>query len=610
MFDIISKLHSVMTPSQFRHYLWLQLLFAVTALIQVAGVASIAPFIALLSNPAAIHNNPITTRAYEFVGAASDVHFMMLFALAIMAFVVISNIVVAITNWLMFRFTFTLGSELQGSAYKSYVSKEFTFYGKTNSSQMVTILTQEIPRYVYNVILPFLTFSSQLFIAAIILGGLILIDPLLAIAAGVVVAGGYLLVFRLLKERLAADGDNLWTVGNLRVKLMNESLGGIKELRLLGSESIYVDRLNEANLSMMRSQALIGISSELPKFIIETIAFCALLGLALYLLSKHGNSSDVISILSLYAMAGYKLLPAGQGIYKSASQIKANGAALNEFLDEVTNGRNSHIGRETQKHLEFDGSISLENIYYQYPEAKSEALQNICLSIPSNSIIAFVGSSGAGKSTLADIILGMLQPTSGRLRAGNIEITPENASSWHRNLGYVPQNIFIIDDSIKANIAFGTPTDKVDLQKVKRAAEMANLADFIEGLPERYEYRVGERGSLLSGGQRQRLGIARALYHDAKILVLDEATSALDNVTEAEVIATINTLKKSKTIIMIAHRLSTIKAADEIIVMEGGKIIESGKFDELSGHSLKFREMLHISENGNSASLTHHSQTR
>lgn len=597
MLNTIRKLHTIQTPEQRRHYIFIQIVFALAAVIQVAGVASLAPFIALLANPESIHTNPITNYLFNFLNCTSDKQFLMYFAATVMAFIVLSNAVAALSNWLMFWFTSRIGAELQSSTYKSYLNKDFVYYGRNNSSKMVSVLTQEIPRYIYNVLQPFLNLSAQLFVGAIIVVGLIYIDVVLAIVACLIVGGGYLLVFKLLKERLVSHGENLWRVSNQRLKLLNESLGGIKEIRLLGSESIYSTQFDQSNKSTLRSQALLGLSGDLPKFIIETIAFCGLLALALYLLSKHGNSTEVISILSLYAMAGYKLLPAAQTIYKSISQIKANGGTISTIYADVLEGRSIPDNKNsTVSPLHFQGAIRICDATYKYPDADADALKAINLTIPQNSIVAFVGTSGAGKSTLADLILGMLPPDTGQFFAGDIEINKANVVQWQRNVGYVPQNIFIIDDTIKANIAFGVPSKDIDMEKVRKAARMANIGEFIELLPEQYNYAVGERGALLSGGQRQRIGIARALYHDASVLILDEATSALDSVTESEVIATINNLKPTKTIIMIAHRLSTIKAADIVVMMEKGEIKNIDTFDGLSNSSKKFREMLHLVE--------------
>lgn len=594
MLSVVKQLHRLLTREQKRKYILLQLLFALTALIQVLGVASLAPFIALLANQDKIHKNQFTQYIYQHLGFSDDLSFLMFFAVGVMLFIVASNAIAALALWFMVAFSQNFGLELQSAVYRGYLYKDYVFFSKNNSSKMITMITQEAPRYIYMVVQPLLNFISQLFVVLIIAAGLFYLDPVLALAASVIVGGGYIGIFKFIKLSLLYHGDKVFAANSKRFRLLNESLGGIKEVKLLGTEASYEREVAEVNAVSSRSSAVIGLLGDLPRFIIETIAFCALLGLALYLLKKHGESETIISILSLYAMAGYKLLPAAQTLFKSVSQIKANCSVLDELYPAVMQGRAVDPSHLSVAPLELQGrtDIRLDNVSYAYPGTDGPAIRNINLNIRQHSIIAFVGPSGAGKSTLADLVLGFLTPTQGHMRVGDTEIRESNSKAWQRHLGYVPQNIFLIDDTILANITFGAAEKNVDIQKVKMAARMANIDQFIEGLPNQYEFVVGERGALLSGGQKQRIGIARALYHDADILVLDEATSALDNLTEKEIIATIVKLKASKTIIMIAHRLSTIKNADQVVFFEGGMIQDIGTFDELSARNAKFRLMI------------------
>jgi HlyD family secretion protein len=595
---ILKKLHNLLTREQKRKYILLQILFATTAVIQVAGIASLAPFIALLSNQRLIHENPILAKAYAYLNCTSDIAFLMLFAAAIMVFIVVSNAVAAFAMWASVTFSQNLGVELQHAIYRSYLYKDHVYFSKNNSSHMIAMITQEAPRFTYMVLQPLLSLISQVFVAAIIAVGLLVVDPILAAVALIAIGASYIGIFRTIKIRLHEYGLKFHHANVRKFKLLNESIGGIKEVKLLGTEPKYEKELLEANTTNARANAILGLLGDLPKFIIETIAFCALLGLALYLLAKHGNSAQIISILSLYAMAGYKLLPAAQTIFKSASQIKGNRSALDALYPEVLEGRAviPDDAHETSESVPGNADIHFLDVTYTYPGADSSALQQVNLRIPQNSLTAFVGPSGAGKSTMADLLLGFLMPSSGRMLVGDIEVKKSNRKSWQRHLGYVPQNIFLLDDTVTANIAFGVPEKEVDLQKVKEAARLANIDQFIESIPEQYNFVVGERGAMLSGGQKQRIGIARALYRDAEVLVLDEATSALDNITEREIIATILKLKASKTIIMIAHRLSTIKSADQVAYFENGKMESIGAFDELIVQSRKFRTMVQSTE--------------
>jgi len=591
MLKVLRLFHFLLTKEQMRRYVLLQTLFGFTAMLQVAGVTSLAPFIALLTNPQLIHKNRATNYLFNTLGFTDETTFLIVFALFIIAFIIVSNGVAALTMWCTAAFSQRIGLELQSSLYRGYLHRDYISFTKHNSSRMIAMITQEAPRFVYMVLQPLLSMISQAFIVTIIVLGLFYIDPALASVALLFVGGGYVGIFRTIKRKLAFHGERVYKANTRKLRLLTESLGGIKEVKLLGTEQTYEKAVEETNAITTRSAITIELLGDLPRFMIETIAFCSMLSLAIYLLLQHGESEQIVSILSLYAMAGYKLLPAAQMIFKAASQIKANGSVLDGLYPAVIEGRATHASNIEVPPLPLHDKtdIRLVDLCYTYPGTETHALKNINLTIRKNSIVALVGPSGAGKSTLADVVLGFLSPTSGHLLVGDIEITPANAKAWQRHLGYVPQNIFLIDDTITANITFGSADKDIDPQKVKSAAAMANIDQFIESLPEQYAFVVGERGTLLSGGQRQRIGVARALYHDANVLVLDEATSALDTLTEKEIIATITKLKESKTIVMIAHRLSTIKNADQIVYFENGSIQDVGTFDELNRRNAKFR---------------------
>jgi HlyD family secretion protein len=576
-----------------RQYVLMQLLFVVTAVLQVGGIASIAPFVALVTNPALIHTNVVARYVFDSYSFASDVAFLEFFAVVLVVVIIVSNSIAAISSWQVFLFAQNLLVEMQDAVYSSFVRKDFVYYSSSNSARMIAVLSGEVPRYVYNVVQPFLLLAAQILVTIVILSGLMYLDAALSLAAFVVVGGAYLLVFGVLKRKMVAEGENVWAILNKKIKLLNESLGGIKEIRLLSKEAAYEKEFHDNSTSGARSAAFIGLAGDLPKFIIETITFCGLMLMSVKLLRDSGASVRVISTISLYAVAGYKLLPAVQQIYKSVSQIKANGSSLTGFIDDVLDGRaHSRAGNVESAPLPLGDSVRLENVSYSYPGATERALHDVSLEVEFHTIVSLVGRSGAGKSTLAEVLLGMLTPAGGSIRSSGIEITKANVRAWQRHLGYVPQNIFIIDDTVQANIAFGETSSIVDVARVRKAASLANIDTFVESLPGQYQFRVGERGALLSGGQRQRIGIARALYHNADILVLDEATSALDSVTERDILETLRTLRASKTIIMIAHRLSTVKHSDQVVFLDRGSIAAVGTFAQLVESNKAFAELV------------------
>jgi HlyD family secretion protein len=440
------------------------------------------------------------------------------------------------------------------------------------------------------VVQPLLTLTSQAMIAGLIIAALIWFDPQVALVAAVLIGGGYALIFRILKHQLEVHGTAVWRTGNTKQRLLTESLGGIKEIKLAGTEHVYEERLDEVSSVGLRSGSVVDLLGDLPRFVLEPMAFCALLSLGIYMLLQRDTAQHIVGVLSLYAMAGYRLLPAAQSVFKTSSQIRANGGVVEELLVDVRAGRAVPKRSVAPVTPLPSGDIHLENVWFEYPDTSGPVVKGLSLDVPRSAIAVLVGPSGAGKSTVADLLLGLLRPTKGTIRVGDRDIA-DSLRSWQATLGYVPQNIFLLDDTIAANISFGS-AHEIDMQKVRRAAEMAHIAPFIESLPGQYEYVVGERGALLSGGQKQRIGIARALYHDADVLVLDEATSALDTMTERDIIATLAELKRTKTIVMIAHRLSTIKAADYIVLMRNGELQCAGSFDDLMKRSREFRDLV------------------
>lgn len=592
----LTLLNALLSPRQKRHYLLLQGVFFLTALVQIAGVASVAPFIALVSNPALIHTNRFAIMFGNLVGATSDKQFLVMFAVSLMAMIALSNAVQAYALWLTVGFGKRLGIELQRDIFHGYIHRDYVSFSRVNSSTLIATVTYSIGRLVYMVVTPLLNLISSAFVVILIVSGLLVYRPMVGLVGGAIVGAGYYAVFVLVKKRLEKHGKAVGDGAHKKHRLLTESLGGIKEIKLAGSESEYESRLDVVARASLTSETLIAMYGDLPRFFLEALALCALLGLGIVLLLNTDTPSSIVGVLSLYAMAGYRLLPAAQTVFKSASQLRANADVIDELKPHV------EIGRAT-KHREQNaapvgafamGPIECRNLSYVYPGTESPVLRDVSFAIPERSIAVLVGASGAGKSTMADLLLGLLTPSSGEIRVGGRPIADE-IKGWQRNVGYVAQSIFILDDTIAANICFGT-SQAPDMDRVRRAAQLAQLDDFIQTLPEQFDFRVGERGALLSGGQRQRLGIARALYRDCDLIVMDEATSALDSLTERDVIGTLEHLKETKTVVMIAHRISTIRCADQVILFADGRLVADGTFDELVRTNPMFREMVAVDE--------------
>jgi ATP-binding cassette, subfamily B, bacterial PglK len=585
-------LKQLLNARQRRRYAFLQAYFIFAAVVQVASVASIAPFVALLSRPALIHEQPLVSWVYTTFGFTTDRSFLVAFAVMLMVLIIVSNTVPAVMTWLVWSFARRLGAELQADIFRGYMYGDLARLARVNSAQMGRIVIHGVNRLIYMVVQPLLTLISSAFVITLITIALIVYDPIIALSAGCVIAGGYLAVFAAIRKRLTRHGSLAWANWASKQRLLTESIGGLKEIRLAGTGRLYEQRLSDLTNGSLASEAMIGLLEELPRFLLEAIALCALLLLGIVLLIQRDDWTSIVAVLSIYAMAGYRLLPAAQAAFRSAASIKANFDAVNDIKRDLDAGRAIQEEIRAEEVVEFpvDGVLEFRNVSFTYPERTEPVLPQLSFAIPRNAITAIVGSSGAGKSTVADLMMGLLSPTTGEVTVGGISIA-RSPKSWHRHVSFVSQSVFITDDTIQANIVFGAP-EGVDPARVRAAAAMANANTFIDKLPDGYQYIVGEDGSLLSGGQRQRIGIARALYNDADVIVLDEPTSALDSVSEREILATMDALRTTKTIIIITHRLSTLRNADQILLLDAGRLLASGSYAELIQTSAEFRTLV------------------
>ena len=453
--------------------------------------------------------------------------------------------------------------------------------GKNILSEVSTVISSGIT--------PIIEIIAKSIVVIAIITLLVITDPMLALIIGLSLGGAYLLIFIFIRNFFKKVGKRRYLNNQLRFKTVVEAFGAAKEVKVKGLEKIYTQRFSGPAYIYAQSNASAQIFAQLPRFILEAITFGGVLLMILYFMKQSGSFNLVIPILSLYVFAGYRLMPALQRIYSSFTQLTFVGPSLEKLYEDIKNLQ-SFDTNISQDKLLFNKSITLKNIHYNYPNSSRTVLKNINLEIPIKSTIGLVGATGCGKTTTVDIILGLLEAQKGNLEIDGKIITKKNIRSWQRNIGYVPQHIYLSDDTIESNIAFGEENKNINQEAVEKASKIANLHNFVsDELPHKYLTKIGERGVRLSGGQRQRIGIARALYHNPQVLILDEATSALDNQTEKAVMDAVNNLNKDKTIILIAHRLSTVKNCDTIFLLDKGQLLHKGKFEELINVSENFR---------------------
>ena len=468
---------------------------------------------------------------------------------------------------------------------ESYLNQPYDWFLSRHSADIGKTILSEVAMVVGNAVNPLMELIAKSLVAISLIVLLIITDPILAIVVGLSLGIAYGLIFYFARSFLSRIGKERLKSNEIRFTTVSEAFGASKEVKVGGLEQTYIKRFSDSAKNYAQAGALSKVVILLPRFILEAIAFGGIMLVILYLMTKKGSFNNAIPIISLYVFAGYRLMPAIQNVFSSLSQLAYVSPSLNALTDSIKNLKVLESNQD-QSILSLNKSIVLKNIYYNYPNAARTALEDINLTIPAKSIVGLVGATGSGKTTTIDIILGLLDPQTGTLEVDGQVVTKQNSRAWQSLIGYVPQHIYLSDDTIAANIAFGKDSPDMDQVAVEIVSKIANLHEFVDNeLPKKYQTTIGERGIRLSGGQRQRIGIARALYHNPKVIILDEATSALDNETEQAVMDAVNNIGKDITIILIAHRLNTVKNCDIIFKLEKGKLIGQGNFEELIGGS-------------------------
>lgn len=595
MLDSFRKILALLQSHERRKVFGIMLLMVVTAFVQTAGIASIMPFLAVLSDPTRVLSNAWLNAAYTALAFDSITSFLYFLGIAAFVVFISGTALQALTHWVITRFSSMQQYHLSRRLMADYMRRPYTFYLSRNSGDLAKTVLQETGQAVSGALMPSMRLLSFTLLAAAIIVLLIAVEPVLAISVAAGLATIYGAIYLIARSWLSRIGKDLVASNRERFTIVAEAFTGAKEIRLLGREQDYLERYRNPSKRFALHQANASLLESLPLYAIEAIAFGGVLLIILLLMSGDGGIATALPLIGLYGLAGKQLIPAFQKIFGTVSSIRFNMPAVENILADLSAHRVSAPLPPVDKALQPlvpRQSITIDNLTYHYPDTDHPALKNLSLTILANTTVGFVGSSGAGKSTLIDLILGLLEPDQGDLRIDGTPLTTDNVRSWQAGLGYVPQHIFLADQSVAANIALGLPPEDIDHEAVRRAARLANLHDFVTSdLPRGYETIIGERGVRLSGGQRQRIGIARALYCDPTVLIFDEATSALDNTTERAVMEAIHNLSGEKTIILVAHRLTTVKPCSQIYVLDKGSVVEQGSWDELSEQNSFFQRL-------------------
>ena len=578
------KILFLLNPHEKRRAILLFLMILVMALLDMIGVASILPFMTVLVNPEIIETNIFLNALYDFskfFGVKNNQNFLFALGIFIFLILILSLTFKALATYAQVRFVemrqYTVGKRLV----EGYLKQPYSWFLNRHSADIGKTILSEVGTVVVGGINPLIDLIAKSMILIALTTLLVFTDPKLALIISLSLGGSYWLIFSIVRIFLNRIGKERLKSNQLRFLAINQAFGATKEVKVGGLEQIFIKRFSDPAKNYALTSAYAQIIRQIPRFILEAIAFGGILLVILYLMSKTGSFGNALPILSLYVFAGYRLMPALQSAYSSFTQLTFIGPSIDKLYEDIKNLNYEKSAQDKSKFI-LNKKISLKNIYYNYPNRSKSVLENINININAKSRVGLIGPTGSGKTTTVDIILGLLDAQKGTLEVDNQIITHQNIRAWQSIIGYVPQQIYLADDTVAANIAFGVETQNINQDYVEKASKIANLHDFvINELPQKYLTTIGESGVRLSGGQRQRIGIARALYHKPQILILDEATSALDNQTEQIVMEAIKKLGKDITIILVAHRLNTVKNCDVIFKFEKGKLVNQGKFEEI-----------------------------
>ena len=595
MFMMVKRLFSLLTRREKIRLLFVLAAVFLMALVELAGIASILPFMTVVANTDKIAENHWLNAAYEYGGFVDERQFLVVLGSLVLCLLVLSNLAKALVLWLTLSYDNRLNYVLAGRLFGQYLTRPYSFFLGRNTADMGKNVLVEVQHVIAGILSPSVQLLANGTIATLIVALLVFVDPKIAATIVLVLGGAYAIVYSLIRKKLTEIGKQQVFASFMKFKVANEALAGIKDIRILGREKEFLDRYVVHAKSHAKNNVRAEIFNQVPRYLLEILAFGGILMILLYFLSSGQNAVEIVPVLALYTFAGYRLMPALQIVFSSVTNIRRYIPHLRVVYEDMSSGSRSDVDLSLEvpanaTPVEIKHELRLNNVTFTYDGALSPALRDVDLSIAANTSVAFVGPTGSGKTTVVDVILGLLPPDIGSISVDGKVVGADQIRSWQTQLGYVPQSIYLSDDTISNNIALGVKPGSIKNTKIRKAAEVANLAVYIERLQDEYDSIIGERGVRLSGGQRQRIGIARAMYRNPPVLILDEATSALDGITEDAVMSAIKDLSGSKTIIMIAHRLSTVRDCDKIFVMRSGEIVDEGTYDELFERNSWFRD--------------------
>lgn len=573
--EIFRKLSYILDRKQKIQLFFLFIIIGIGTFLELLGVTSVLPFINVVMTPEIVKTDETYRFFYEMLKLSNVNYFIAVLAMAIGIVFIVKNLFISFMYYMQYKWTFNNQARLAGRLMECYLKQPYYFHVTHNSSELIRNVNSDTVM-MFHGILAVIQLLTEACVCVVLGGYMFIKDKSITIGVSGFLVAFVLLFIKFFKKNLGETGERDRRYNAEIVKWLQQSFGGIKETKVMGRERFFLEQFNQNYKVFAECERNYRFLQVAPRPVMEAVCVTGLL-IVVALKLLNGTTSDYfISTIAVFAIAAFRLLPSFNRIANYFSVILFNKSALNAVykdLKEIEHLQDAQFHERAEKELPLEKELRIEHLTFTYPEMESNVLDDVSFSIKKNTSVAFIGPSGAGKTTLADIILGALTPLGGKIYADHTDIF-ENLSRWHKSIGYIPQSIYLMDDTVKNNIAFGIAQGDVDEGEIWRALEKAQLKEFVEQMEFGLETVIGESGVKLSGGQRQRIGIARALYNDPQILVLDEATSALDNETETAVMEAIESLAGSKTLIIIAHRLSTIRNCDAVYEVKGGHVVQ------------------------------------
>ena len=580
MFTLLTRLWLHISKRRRTQFALLLILMILASFAEIISIGAILPFLAVLTDPDRIFNYPSVQPFIHVAGLTSPTQLLLPLTILFGIAALISGAIRLLLLWASTRLSFATGADLSIIVYRRTLYQPYSVHVARNSSEIINGISGKTAAVISTVV-AILNLISSVTILLAILFTLLSVDPLIALSA----FGGFSLIYtviiKITKSRVLLNSQLIARESTQVIKSLQEGLGGIRDVLIDGTQATYCNIYRNADLPLRNAQgnnSFIGMS---PRYALEALGMLLISALAFTLANQPHGIAKAIPVLGALALGAQRLLPVLQQAYSSWSTIQGGQASLQDALELLDQPMPDYADQPPAKPIPFQHQIDLKDLSFLYTPHTPLVINNLNLTIPKGSRFGFIGVTGSGKSTLLDIVMGLLQPTEGSLQIDEESITTSNNRAWQAHIAHVPQAIYLADSTIEENIAFGIPKGKIDFNRVKIAAEQAQIADIIETWPKKYKTYVGERGIRLSGGQRQRIGIARALYKQADVIIFDEATSALDNETEQAVMESIESLGEDLTVLIIAHRLTTLKNCTQIVELADGGIKRTGTYQEI-----------------------------